>query len=110
MRKAEGGGDHLMVVDGKGRVQYATSHLADLLGTTPKAMVKQEFCKFMAQPFQQLHTRWMKVRRWWMGGVEHGDACSAERPVTGPGQGCDCAHVQYVCLLLCTCACWAGQG
>lgn len=62
MRKAEGGADHLMVVDGRGRVQYATSHLADLLGTTPKAMVKQEFCKFMAQPFQQLHTRWMKVR------------------------------------------------
>jgi hypothetical protein len=36
--------------------------LATLLGVShPKALIRTEFTCFMAQPFMQLHARWMKV-------------------------------------------------
>jgi hypothetical protein len=39
-----------------------STQLANLLGyEQPKQLVKTEFTKFMAQPFMQLHGRWMKV-------------------------------------------------
>jgi hypothetical protein len=37
--------------------------LANLLGVQhPKSLFKVEFTRFMAQPFMQLHSKWMKVR------------------------------------------------
>lgn len=52
---------HLMVTDHKGRIMYITSKLAAVLGSTPKGMLRTEFSKQMAQPFMQLHSKWMKV-------------------------------------------------
>jgi hypothetical protein len=45
----------------RGQVIYATSQLAALLGHDPKAMERLEFAKLMAQPFAQLHARWLEV-------------------------------------------------
>jgi PAS domain-containing protein len=52
---------HLLVADVKGRIQYITSELADMLGGTPKSLLRTEFSRFIAQPFTQLHSKWMKV-------------------------------------------------
>jgi hypothetical protein len=62
LRKRDEGDDYVLVADRKGRIVYVTNQLAQLLGHPVKQMVKMEFCKFMAQPFQQLHTKWMRVR------------------------------------------------
>ena len=61
LKKRDEGDDYVIVADHKGRVVYVTNLLAQLLGYPVKEMIKMEFCKFMAQPFQQLHTKWMRV-------------------------------------------------
>ena len=36
--------------------------LSSLLGCpSAKAMIKQDFTRYMAQPFMQLHAKWMRV-------------------------------------------------
>jgi hypothetical protein len=67
IRKCAGDSDHLMVTDHKGRIIYVTSKLAELLGSTPKALLRTDFARLMAQPFMQLHSKWMKVWVWWWG-------------------------------------------
>jgi nitrogen-specific signal transduction histidine kinase len=57
--------EHLMVTDHKGRIVYVTSKLAELLGSTAKGLLRTDFSRLMAQPFMQLHSKWMKVRRSW---------------------------------------------
>jgi hypothetical protein len=51
-----------MVTDHKGRIIYVTSKLAELLGSNAKALLRTDFSRLMAQPFMQLHSKWMKVR------------------------------------------------
>jgi hypothetical protein len=39
-----------------------TLQLANLLGYEhPKQLIKTDFTRFLAQPFMQLHARWMRV-------------------------------------------------
>jgi hypothetical protein len=48
--------------------------LANLLGVQhPKSLIKVEFTRFMAQPFMQLHSKWMKVSQdsWGCVGPHH---------------------------------------
>eukprot|EP00882_Tetradesmus_deserticola_P012829 GHRQ01013596.1.p1 GENE.GHRQ01013596.1~~GHRQ01013596.1.p1 ORF type:complete len:183 (+),score=76.59 GHRQ01013596.1:521-1069(+) len=54
--------EHLMVTDHKGRIIYLTSKLAELLGSSPKGLLRTDFSRLMAQPFSQLHSKWMKAR------------------------------------------------
>jgi transcriptional regulator with PAS, ATPase and Fis domain len=54
--------EHLMVTDHKGRIIYVTSKLAELLGSSAKGLLRTDFSRLMAQPFMQMHSKWMKVR------------------------------------------------
>jgi hypothetical protein len=54
-----------MVTDHKGRIIYVTSKLAELLGSSAKGLLRTDFSRLMAQPFMQLHSKWMKVRYGW---------------------------------------------
>ena len=50
-----------MVTDHKGRILYITSKLAAILGGTAQSLQQQDINKYMAQPFMQLHGKWIKV-------------------------------------------------
>ncbi|WIA17635.1 hypothetical protein OEZ85_014441 [Tetradesmus obliquus] len=69
--------EHLMVTDHKGRICYVTSALAALLGSSPKALLRTDFARLMAQPFMQLHAKWMKD----MPGKIPAGSCRAGAPV-----------------------------
>lgn len=51
----------------RGRVIYATTALASLLGFEAKSLIGSDFGKLMAQPFAQLHGKWIKVRQSYLG-------------------------------------------
>ncbi|WIA37851.1 hypothetical protein OEZ86_014704 [Tetradesmus obliquus] len=69
--------EHLMVTDHKGRICYVTSALAALLGSSPKALLRTDFARLMAQPFMQLHAKWLKD----MPGKIPAGSCRAGAPV-----------------------------
>lgn len=50
-----------MITHTRGRLIYATSKLAALLGYDPREIEGLDFSRLMAQPFAQLHGRWMDV-------------------------------------------------
>ncbi|KAI8475137.1 MAG: hypothetical protein J3K34DRAFT_517581 [Monoraphidium minutum] len=76
LRRRGGGDEYLMALDKRGHVTYATSGLASLLGSTPESMVRQELGRFMAQPFSQLHAKWIKEQ-----GAPPARSCRAGAPV-----------------------------
>jgi hypothetical protein len=56
----------------------------------PKSLFKVEFTRFMAQPFMQLHSKWMKVRG---GGGQRSICMSLNATMTRcqVGRACGCA-------------------
>lgn len=62
MRRKQPGGEYLMVTDARGRISYATSHLAALVGHSPKAMKNMDVCRLIPQPMGLLHGGLFKVR------------------------------------------------
>lgn len=51
----------LMVVDSHGKIQYATSTLAALVGTKVTALTQMHIQALMPSPTAQLHKGWVKV-------------------------------------------------
>lgn len=54
----------LMVVDGNGKVVYATSALASMLATKVPSLIKMHLPQLIPPPIAQLHRLWMKVSCW----------------------------------------------
>lgn len=51
----------IMVVDQRGRIVHASSHLAQLLGYPAKTLAEMHLSAILSPPFGQLHTGWIKV-------------------------------------------------
>lgn len=72
--------EHLMVADHKGRILHITTKLAALLGApSSRELLRTDFSRFMAQPFSQLHSKWMKVGGGEAGARKRMHACCACR-------------------------------
>jgi hypothetical protein len=52
----------LMVTDNRGRVHYATSSAAELLGLSPRQLIHTNIARFIPYPFNCLHQNLMQVR------------------------------------------------
>lgn len=53
----------MAAVDHKGRLAYANSQLATMLGYKLPALRAKEFCALLPSPYNILHAKWLKVRR-----------------------------------------------
>lgn len=51
----------VMVLDHKGRIKYATSKLATMLGYSASSLTKMELNALLPQPYCQMHSAWFKV-------------------------------------------------
>ena len=102
----------LMVVDHKGRVSYASTQLATMLGYPVKALSGMTLAAIVPPPFSQLHASWMKdlaakpmAASCRAGGVVHLlSANGARLPVTlqisAHDDGEHVKHIVKVCLFL----------
>lgn len=54
--------DLMIASDMKGRIVYTTSAFADMLSYAPRKLHGKPFQELIAQPFAQLHSKWMKVK------------------------------------------------
>jgi PAS domain S-box-containing protein len=52
----------LLVTDSGGRIVFATSAMAGILGYEAEQLVGSDMSKLMSPPFSHLHGSWMKVR------------------------------------------------
>lgn len=52
----------MMVIDARGKLVYATSTLAAMLGTKVASLTKMTLPQLIPAPSAQLHAAWMKVR------------------------------------------------
>ena len=71
-----------MVVDHRGRIAFATTQLASMLGWPQKTLTTMEVASIIPQPYSQLHAGFMKVRpaaSWVLHVYVHYAACFAGR-------------------------------
>jgi PAS domain S-box-containing protein len=62
-RKAESSAEHMMVTDSKGKIVFTTSGMAEMVDYPIKKLVSgMNIKQLIAQPFGELHERWMKHR------------------------------------------------
>jgi hypothetical protein len=51
----------MLASDLRGKIVYSTTDLAEMLHYEPRKLHGLHVQKLIAQPFAQLHTKWMKV-------------------------------------------------
>jgi hypothetical protein len=52
----------MIASDTRGKIVYATTDLATMLEYDPRKIRGLSIQKLIAQPFAQMHAKWMKVR------------------------------------------------
>jgi PAS domain S-box-containing protein len=52
---------NLLVSDGRGKIVFATSSVAEILGYSHNQILTMDIVRLMPSPFNQLHVSWLKV-------------------------------------------------
>lgn len=98
----------MLVVDGKGRIVYANTPLATLLGYKLPLLRSKDLAALMPPPYDVLHGKWLKVRRrmgrtwgWKCGRQGRALACKLKTMCAG-STGCwGTADISSRCRMLC---------
>jgi len=51
----------MLAVDHKGRLVYANTGLATMLGFKLASLMTRDFCSLLPSPYNVLHSKWLKV-------------------------------------------------